>query len=399
MQSHPRTIRLRSCLLFVLLATQITVSLSLISNGPLTSVEKVHCAQVKWLFRGVGSNQNSRQKVKNLFQVRDFPTLLQLWHMKSNDTHGQVLFIEPGTFKHDASIVPQPDLFFGIDTRKGAQITRKEVMAALDAQRTVIIHNLEIYWGPVARFSLQLAGLFHMYAQANLYWSPGGLKSSISPHQDAQSVFIVQLSGYKTWKLFRSKEKVKEVPNGELALKRTHQGKGEDILKESDIGGNSGVILEARLSPGDVLFIPRAMFHSTTTAGEKEDSLHITIGIETETDGLVWGDILTKTLSNVATEAPIWSQNLRESIPIRGLRSPQDKTFLKETAVERLKILIKNLETIPESTWEKALGDTLSQTSYFLESKWAQQRRFLENFESRTKTSTRTSQSVRKEEL
>ena len=72
----------------------------------------------------------------------------------------------------------------------------------------MLIHNLEIYWGPVGALSAEISDAFGgLYAQTNMYFSPGMNPSksvdggeqpeTTSPHQDAQSTFIVQLEGEK----------------------------------------------------------------------------------------------------------------------------------------------------------------------------------------------------------
>ena len=41
-------------------------------------------------------------------------------------------------------------------------------------------------------------------------------------------------------------------------------------------------LLQAVLSPGDVLFIPRGAFHATSTESTSVPSLHLTVGMETD---------------------------------------------------------------------------------------------------------------------
>jgi len=219
--------------------------------------------------------------------------------------------------------------------------------------------------------------------QANLYWSPPGLKTSVGPHQDAQSVFVIQLSGHKTWKIFKPLDRIKRVPNGRLAIKKTHRGKGDDLLTLEDVGGDSNVEVETRLSPGDVLFIPRAAFHVTSTYGEIENSLHVTIGVETETDGQIWGSVLADAIAAIVSDAPVWREEFRRALPQQLVRQPLDPSAAY-LAIPKLRKLLKYLEDTSDGTWTKALGDVLKNRHNYMQAKWEQQRRFLQNFEERT---------------
>ena len=111
-----------------------------------------------------------------------------------------MIFIRPDTFVHDDRYP------------HGSAVTPALVAEAMRAGNTFLVHNLEIYWKPVGVLSEALSTFTNLYVQANLYYSPHGFAATVSPHQDAQSVFIVQLEGTKTWTLF--------APRHRLALKK-----------------------------------------------------------------------------------------------------------------------------------------------------------------------------------
>ena len=115
----------------------------------------------------------------------------------------QVIFIRPDTFVHDDRYP------------HGSAVTPALVAEAMRAGNTFLVHNLEIYWKPVGVLSEALSTFTNLYVQANLYYSPHGFAATVSPHQDAQSVFIVQLEGTKTWTLF--------APRHRLALKKVRR--------------------------------------------------------------------------------------------------------------------------------------------------------------------------------
>ncbi len=114
-----------------------------------------------------------------------------------------MIFIRPDTFVHDDRYP------------HGSAVTPALVAEAMRAGNTFLVHNLEIYWKPVGVLSEALSTFTNLYVQANLYYSPHGFAATVSPHQDAQSVFIVQLEGTKTWTLF--------APRHRLALKKVRR--------------------------------------------------------------------------------------------------------------------------------------------------------------------------------
>ncbi len=366
------------------------VSLAVISAArtrvSLNRDEKKACKEISWLFGDVSCGSfiarhwekqpllsRGTARSRSLFATRDMPTLFSLWEMRVNRDHGQVLFVRPGTFSHDEGL--------GLE---GDRVAYDAAVRAHDNGRTVVVHNMEIYWGPVNVLSRALSRLFSLYCQVNMYWSPGGLETSISPHQDAQSVFIVQLEGTKRWRLFNPPDRVNGVPNGPLALKKTQRGKGGDRVDVDDLGAD---IMDVTLAPGDVLYVPRGVFHVTSTAGSPRASLHLTVGVETETDDNYWGSVISDAISAVAKDMPVHDGAFRRPLPHGALRDrPQGKPSgaARGPGLRGLKRMIGTLSKVADSTWEQALGDVLMKRRAYLQTKWDQQQRFLDNFNKRT---------------
>jgi hypothetical protein len=103
------------------------------------------------------------------------------------------------------------------------QVPTDAVDIAMAEQLTLVMHNLEVYWPPVGALIREVVRFFHAYTQVNtstaliltrtpnshphpnpdrffhactqvnLYISPPGLGVATAPHQDAHSVFIVQV--------------------------------------------------------------------------------------------------------------------------------------------------------------------------------------------------------------
>lgn len=279
--------------------------------------------------------------------------------MKINAEHGQVILVQPNSFLHDQRFA------------QGADVTMETVSEGMAAGDTLLIHNLEIYWKSVGAFSEMLSEFFNLYVQVNLYFSPAGTPVTVSAHQDAQSVFIVQLEGEKAWSLF--------APRQSLALKQQIRGKAGDSVRRAEYGEQ---LLEAVLKPGDVLFVPRGTFHSTSTASSDTPSLHLTVGMETDSDDLTWGNLLAEAVGSVASELALWEEepDLREALPLQTLRLepeiPQITKRQKERAVTMLHSMLEKLVDTDDSVWHQALRKGIAKRRDHLDAKRKQLLRF-----------------------
>lgn len=122
---------------------------------------------------------------------QDLGVMAQHWSFSIRPKdHAQVVVLLPNSFSHHPG---WPD---------ATPIRADGFERALADNCTVVLHNVELYWRPVAAISRALHAHFGLYSQANVYYSPGGLPQAVHAHQDAQSVFIVQCEGRKRWELF-----------------------------------------------------------------------------------------------------------------------------------------------------------------------------------------------------
>ena len=131
------------------------------------------------------------------------------------------------------------------------------VQIAIAEQRTLVMHNLELYWPPIGQLIRHVVRFFHAYTQVNLYMSPPHLPIATAPHQDAHSVFIVQTHGRKRWCV--------HAPKAPWTIKALQRGKHGEVISPSDRSLMGPPLLNVTLRPGQVLYIPRAFFHHTST--------------------------------------------------------------------------------------------------------------------------------------
>jgi len=260
----------------------------------------------------------------NLLSSAELPLLAEHWQFKVAVDHSQARLLLPDSFSHDPAYT------------EGQLLTGNEIPRALRNNRTLVLHNVELYWRPIGALALTLMQTFGVYSQANVYYAAAGLDSAVHAHQDAQSVFIVQCEGRKRWQLF--------APPQRWRLRYNQRGKAGDIAPSSEL---TQPLDDVVLSPGDVLFVPRGTYHRTSTfmprkAPEAEAtrvladddpaggpaSLHVTIGIETDTDEWIWLSLLREAAEALelldATrklDAAQWhDEELREALPLELCR-------------------------------------------------------------------------------
>ncbi|MFJ4755551.1 cupin domain-containing protein [Streptomyces sp. NPDC088763] len=99
-----------------------------------------------------------------------------------------------------------------------------------------------------------------------------------SPHHDSIDVFVVQMDGTKTWRVWDTPD---ERPGDEGSY--TPEELGEPVI-------------EVTLEPGDVLYVPHGTPHAASARSEL--SLHLSVGVEPRR----WRHLLTDTVAALVEE-------------------------------------------------------------------------------------------------
>lgn len=102
---------------------------------------------------------------------------------------------------------------------------------------------------------------FMMRCQTNVYLSPAG-NQGFNPHYDTHDVFILQVSGKKTFNFYSSGA---SFPTSADRFNSQYHAVGEKTE-------------EIVLGAGDTLYIPRGVIHDAV-ADVQEPSLHVTLGV------------------------------------------------------------------------------------------------------------------------
>ena len=78
---------------------------------------------------------------------------------------------------HGTALLQVPASGFKADNRwqRGDDVPPEIVEIAMREQRTLVLHNLEVYWPAITTLARELVRFFHTYTQVNMYLSPAGL--------------------------------------------------------------------------------------------------------------------------------------------------------------------------------------------------------------------------------
>jgi lysine-specific demethylase/histidyl-hydroxylase NO66 len=159
---------------------------------------------------------------------------------------------------------------------------------------TIVLQALHRQWPPVAALCRDLELEMTHPTQANAYVTPA-TSQGFAVHHDTHDVFVIQTHGHKRWRVYE--------PVVELA------GKEQPWSKE--LGDPHEPVLEAELSPGDCLYIPRGFPHDAVA--RREVSIHVTLGILAYT----WVDVWRHLFQGLPDEV-----RFRETLPVGFARDP-----------------------------------------------------------------------------
>jgi bifunctional lysine-specific demethylase and histidyl-hydroxylase NO66 len=159
---------------------------------------------------------------------------------------------------------------------------------------TIVLQALHRQWPPVAGLCRELELDLTHPVQANAYVTPATSRG-FAVHHDTHDVFVIQTHGHKEWRVYRP---VVDLP-----------GKEQPWSKE--LGDPGEPVLEAELSPGDCLYIPRGFPHDA--AAREEVSIHVTLGILAYT----WVDLWRHLFRALSDDV-----RFREALPVGFARDP-----------------------------------------------------------------------------
>jgi ribosomal protein L16 Arg81 hydroxylase len=135
--------------------------------------------------------------------------------------------------------------------------------------------SLNHFFPNLRELTTMLAERFAVRSEAVGFLTPAGTTEGSGCHEDPVDIFIIQIEGSKSWRLWDTarphRPEVVRHPPGEL---------GEPSL-------------EFDLEPGDVLYMPHNTPHQVTAKDEM--SLHLSVAIKPRP----WSDLLTRVVEDI----------------------------------------------------------------------------------------------------
>ncbi len=214
------------------------------------------------------------------------------------------------------------DIPMGEYTDSDRRIVTPGLWAHYRRGATVVISGAERQFYQLSDLCRSVSTELCMRSQANLYLSPGS-HQGFGPHYDTHDVFVLQVSGSKEFRFYRS----------DIELPFCEETFPSDYIVDSEV--QETVLLTA----GDTLYIPRGFIHDAVAQSD-EPSLHITLGVFP----IVLRDLVQEMVQAIAENDVDFRRaiDLREPVTdallhkVRDSLSTAVNTSLYETARSRL---------------------------------------------------------------
>jgi len=208
-------------------------------------------------------------------------------------------------------------------TFSNGMVDRGAVARHFQQGATIILPQLHQFDRTLASFCRALSNELSCHVQTNIYLTPPDAQG-FKTHYDDHDVFVLQISGSKTWRLY------------DTPVHNPYRGEG--FRSGAHPVGEPAE--EFVLQAGECVYVPRGLMHDALTHGD-EPSLHITVGLIVKT----WADLMLEAVSEVALR----DERFRRALPPGFARNE----FQREGAAEEFKSLLATLAK--EADFESAL--------------------------------------------
>jgi ribosomal protein L16 Arg81 hydroxylase len=193
---------------------------------------------------------------------------------------------------------------------------------------TLVIHRLEQQWLPLTHLAAELYDSVGAKITIGLYLTPVG-SQGLAPHSDSYEIFIMQISGAKTWKVYDVPQEVAEGP----------------MISDSTSSTN------IKLLPGDLLYLPRYIGHEAICSDDSS-SLHLTVAVHVTQVVDVIISALKETAKTQTTLRRAVSLNRESKINVPEIETAFweiSKQLSFKTAIEKVLITqIEELDIVPD---------------------------------------------------
>lgn len=174
----------------------------------------------------------------------------------------------------------------GVGAGIADQVSDDKLVRLFADGSTLVLQALHRVWPPILEFSQRLAAELSHPVQANAYVTPPQ-NQGFSAHYDVHDVFVLQIEGQKRWQIHR--------PVVESPLRDQPWG---DRKAQVERQAQEPPLIEALLSPGDCLYLPRGYLHAATALGGV--STHLTLGVHVWTRYALAEQLMHQALQTLA---------------------------------------------------------------------------------------------------
>jgi len=236
-----------------------------------------------------------------IFGWREFNQVLQNTHKSSISSPFLAMVQEGKSVPVDAYTDVVADRKMG----PFRQVSSEKLTQLCANGATLIINGIERFWVPLNVLTRELFATVAERVQANAYYSHKAVQG-FNVHYDTHEVFVLQISGSKLWRL------------GPISYPDPLNTQPSSAQQPPEVDFD-----ELTLRQGDVLYVPRGLWHCAIATSEP--SLHITIGVHCRTrlDFAMW---LIRSLAD--------AEELRQNLHHPFLNTDLDK--LKATLMDAL---------------------------------------------------------------
>lgn len=197
---------------------------------------------------------------------------------------------------------------------------------------TIILNQLQESVGTLAALCRSLEQTFSCHVQTNTYLTPPS-NQGFHTHYDNHDVFVIQIEGEKTWRLY------------DQPVEAPYRGEGF----EPGVYPVGEPVQTFVLRAGDCAYVPRGLMHDAATSGERP-SLHITCGLIVRT----WADLMLEAVSEVCVKDTAF----RRSLPAGYCNADFDRSTLEPVFTALMHRLVEQAR--PEAAVDLAVDQFIA---------------------------------------
>ena len=190
------------------------------------------------------------------------------------------------------------------------QVDSAKVLSQFASGATIVLQGLHRLWPPLIDFVREAVDDLGRPVQANAYVTPP-ISRGFDPHYDVHDVFVLQVSGQKRWIVHHP---VYDNPLPSQPWTQHRAAIAERVADEP--------VIDAVLSAGDALYLPRGWVHSAQAL--ENTSIHLTIGVS----ALTGVDVARAVVDQLADIS-----RFRQSLPMGSDPTDQDEMIATVTKI------------------------------------------------------------------